>query len=972
VGEGDRQGGHSVASYSAKIRGMKLAGKAGIIGLSQTYLDYPRRESAAPARVGPPAAHSQGTAAMSSATAKTEPTRWHALTAAQVLAGLESRAEGLDGDEARRRLDRYGPNHLPQPRRRSPLLRLLLQFHNVLIYVLLLAAAVTALLGHMADTAVIIGVVLVNALIGFIQEGKAEKALDAIRSMLSQKAMVLRDGHRVEVPAEELVPGDVVALQSGDKVPADLRLLRVRSLRIEEAALTGESVPVEKDIEPVADDAVVGDRSAMAYSSTLVTYGQGTGVVVATGSHTEIGRISAMLTEVQTLTTPLLRQIDRFGRWLSLAIGLLALATFAAGVAIYQYSYEDMFLAAVGLAVAAIPEGLPAIITITLAIGVQRMAARNAIIRRLPAVETLGSVTVICTDKTGTLTRNEMTVRTVVTQHRCYDVSGVGYDPHGGFSRGNEEVSPEQRPTLFEICRAGVLCNDSTITEQGGRYLLQGDPTEGALITLGLKAGLDPATAQKEFPRTDSIPFESEHRFMATLHHDHAGNGFILIKGAPERVLAACDAQRVNGEDQPIDLAYWQGRMDELAARGQRILALAAKPVGNDGRRELHFDDVADGMSLLGLVGLIDPPREEAIRAVTLCRSAGIRVKMITGDHAITAGAIGAQMGIGDGSRVLTGQDLEQMDDAALARAALETDVFARASPEHKLRLVEALQAHDQVVAMTGDGVNDAPALKRADVGIAMGVNGTEVAKEAAEMVLTDDNFASIARAVEEGRTIYDNIKKSILFILPTNGGEAFVIVAAIALGRMLPITPLQILWVNMITAVTLALSLAFEPPEPGVMRRPPRDAREPLLSRFLIWRVLFVSLILVSGTFGLFIWEREQGLDIETARTIAVNTLVLFEVFYLFNTRYITQSVLSREGFTGNRYVLWAIGLVLLFQLLFTYAPPLQVLFKTTALAATDWLHIVLVAATVFPLVEMEKWLVRRLLARRSKGVKA
>jgi magnesium-transporting ATPase (P-type) len=902
-----------------------------------------------------------------SAPPETVTTHWHAIPAEEALALLDSQATGLGGEEAHRRLQEHGPNHLPQPRRRSAFMRLLLQFHNILIYVLLLAAVVTALLGHWVDTAVIIGVVVINALIGFIQEGKAEKALDAIRRLLSQKASVLRDGRRLDILAEDLVPGDIVLLRSGDKVPADLRLLQVRNLHIEEAALTGESVPVEKAVAPVAAGAELGDRTSIAYSSTLVTYGQGNGVVVATGGQTEIGRISAMLTEVETLTTPLLRQIDRFGRWLSLAIVLIAAATFAMGVTAYQYGYDEMFLAAVGLAVAAIPEGLPAIITITLAIGVQRMAGRNTIIRRLPAVETLGSVSVICTDKTGTLTRNEMTVRTVVTQHRSYDVSGVGYDPHGSFSRGDEEVTPDQRPTLHEICRAAVLCNDATLSEENGHYHLQGDPTEGALLTLGLKACLDPATVHKEFPRTDTIPFESEHRFMATLHHDHAGNGFILLKGAPERVLNACNAQRVDGQDQPIDLAYWQGRMDELAARGQRLLAIAEKPLGDGTRRELNFDDVTGGMSLLGVVGLIDPPREDAIRAVAQCRSAGIRVKMITGDHAITARAIGAQMGIGDGSGVLTGQELEQMDDAALARAAQDTDVFARASPEHKLRLVQALQAQGQVIAMTGDGVNDAPALKRADVGVAMGVNGTEVAKEAAEMVLTDDNFASITQAVEEGRTIYDNIKKSILFILPTNGGEAFVIVAAIAMGRMLPITPLQILWVNMITAVTLALSLAFEPAEPGVMQRPPRDAREPLLSRFLVWRILFVASILVAGTFGLFVWEREQGTDIDTARTIAVNTLVLFEVFYLFNTRYITAPVLSREGLFGNRYVLLAIGLVLLFQLLFTYTPPMQALFGTVALSAENWLHIICIAATVLPLVELEKWLVRGIVRKRE-----
>jgi magnesium-transporting ATPase (P-type) len=896
-----------------------------------------------------------------SARPKTAAPPWHAIPAAQALAELDSQAEGLVANEVQRRLEEYGPNHLPQPRRRSAFMRLLLQFHNILIYVLLLAALVTALLGHGVDTAVIIGVVLINALIGFIQEGKAEKALDAIRSMLSQKAVVLRNGRRNEIPAEDLVPGDIVLLQSGDKVPADLRLVRVRNLQIEEAALTGESMPVEKTVEPVADDAELGDRSPMAYSSTLVTYGQGTGVVVATGGHTEIGRISAMLTDVETLTTPLLHQVDRFGRLLSLWIAVLAVATFAIGVVVYHHSGEEVFMAAVGLAVAAIPEGLPAIITITLAIGVQRMAGRNAIIRRLPAVETLGSVSVICSDKTGTLTRNEMTVQTVSTAKGTYEVSGVGYDPHGSFCSGSEEIEMTEQPTLYELCRAALLCNDAVLREENGQQHLQGDPTEGALVTLALKTGMDQATVRDEFPRTDVIPFESEHRFMATLHHDHAGHGFIYLKGAPERVLEMCNRQRLDGDDTPLDTAYWHAQMDKLAGRGQRVLALAHKPACPDGRCELRFDDIAGGLTLLGLVGLIDPPRDEAIRAVAQCREAGIRVKMITGDHVVTARAIGAQMGIGDGISALTGKEIEQLDAAALRRAAVDIDVFARASPEHKLRLVEALQAESQIIAMTGDGVNDAPALKRANVGVAMGITGTEAAKEAAEMVLTDDNFASITHAVEEGRTVYDNIRKSIMFILPTNGGQAFTIVAAILLGRHLPISPLQILWVNMVTAVTLALALAFEPAEPNVMRRPPRHAAEPLLSRFLVWRILFVSAILVTGTFGLFLWHRAHGTPLDEARTIAVNTLVMFEVFYVFSSRYLLEPSLSREALCGNRYVLMAVALVLSLQMVFTYFTPLQHLFGAVALGAHTWLQIVLVAATVFPLVELEKWLLRR-----------
>ncbi len=746
-------------------------------------------------------------------------------------------------------------------------------------------------------------------------------------------------------------------LQSGDKVPADMRLFKVKELRIDEAVLTGESVPVEKSTAPVAEAATVGDRKSMAYSGTLVTYGQAFGVVVATADATEIGRISSMLRHVTTLATPLLRQMARFGKWLTGAIGLLAGATFAFGVLVHGYSISEMFFAAVGLAVAAIPEGLPAIITITLAIGVQRMARRNAIIRRLPAVETLGSVTVICSDKTGTLTRNEMTVRTVATAEGLFEVSGVGYDPHGGFTDKDGDVAPpDSSAALQETARASLLCNDAEINEVEGEWRVRGDPTEAALIVLGLKAGLEPTFQREEWPRTDIIPFESEHRFMATLHHDHRGHGFVYLKGAPERVLEMCSAQRMRGEDHALDLAYWHHTMDLMANRGQRLLAIAVKSVA-DRQQELRFADVEGGLTLLSVVGMIDPPRQEAIEAVRVCQSAGVRVKMITGDHAITAQAIGAQMGIGVGKPTIKGEELEVQSDQEMRRSVEQTDIFARASPEHKLRLVNALQANGHVVAMTGDGVNDAPALKRANVGIAMGIKGTEVAKEAAEMVLADDNFASIVYAVEEGRTVYDNIKKSILFILPTNGGEALTLIGAILFGRVLPITPVQILWVNMITAVTLALSLAFEPPEAEVMKRAPRDPREPLLSGFMVWRIVFVSLILVAGVFSLFIWLREQGASVEYARTVAVNTLVLFEAFYLLNTRYLRTSVVSREGLFGNRYVLIAIALVIGFQLLFTYAPPMQQLFASQALSAGDWLLMILVTSSVFILVELEKY---------------
>ncbi|MEF8792451.1 cation-transporting P-type ATPase [Thiohalorhabdus sp.] len=880
---------------------------------------------------------------------------WHAREPEATLAALDADGNGLSTETAQKRRARYGPNRLTPAQRRGPIRRFLAQFHNVLIYLLLGAAAVTGALAHWVDTGVILGVVVINAIIGFIQEGKAERALDAIRDLLSPRASVLRSGRPTTLPAEELVPGDIVLLQAGDKVPADLRLLEARNLHVEEASLTGESLPVAKDTPPVAAESALGDRKPMAFSGTLVTSGQGRGVAVATGDTTQIGRISAMLGEVTTLETPLLQQMDRFGRWLSAAIVALAAGLFAFGTLGRSYPPAEMFLASVGLAVAAIPEGLPAIITITLAVGVQVMARRQAIIRLLPAVETLGSVSVICSDKTGTLTRNEMTVASVITAEETFGVSGSGYDPHGGFSVDGAPVAPGARPTLAEVARAGLLCNDASVEPEADGWHLEGDPTEGALVTLARKADLEPELEAERLPRTDTIPFESEHRFMATLHHDHTGHGLVLVKGAPERILAMCSHQRRGGEDEPLDPAFWHRQADGIADQGQRVLALASKPVGSQ-TRELQFGEVEGGLTLLGLAGMLDPPREDAIRAVAECRSAGIRVKMITGDHAATARAVGRKLGIGDGGSVLTGPDLDAMGPAELAAAARDTDVFARVGPGHKLQLVEALQDQDRVVAVTGDGVNDAPALKRANVGIAMGRKGTEVAKEAAEMVLGDDNFASIAAAVREGRTTYDNIKKSILFILPTNGGEALTIMAAIGLGRELPITPVQILWVNMITAVTLALALAFEPTEAGVMRRLPRDAREPVLSRFLTFRIAFVSLILVTGTFGLFLWERMHGAPLGLAQTVAVNTLVAFEVFYLLNTRRIHERLRTPADFLGNRYAIYAIAAVIALQMLFTYAPVLQHLFGTTALDPLAWGRIVGVAFTVFILIEAEK----------------
>jgi magnesium-transporting ATPase (P-type) len=885
---------------------------------------------------------------------------WHALHAADALAHYHSQADGLCSAEIAQRQQHYGPNRLPALKPRSAWLRFFRQFQNVLIYVLLGSAVLTGFLAHWLDTGVIIGVVLINAVIGFIQEGKAEKALEAIQQLLSQHASVKRDGQILSIPAEELVPGDIVMLQSGDKVPADLRLLRVKDLRIEEAMLTGESVPVSKSPEPVAENAVIGDRKCMAYSGTLVSYGQAFGVVVATGNESEIGRITRLLGSVERLTTPLLQQMTHFGNLLTFAIGILTLFTFLVGVLIHHFQLTDMFLAAVGLAVAAIPEGLPAIMTITLAIGVQRMARRNAIIRRLPAVETLGSVSVICTDKTGTLTHNEMMVQHIATATHKVDITGSGYDFHGEFFQAGQPLDPMQDAVLRQILRAGALCNDARLTHTANAWKLHGDPTEGALLSVANKAGLNTDTLLETFPRLDVIPFESQHRYMASLHHDHQGHGFIYVKGAPEKIIAMARAQQRGDAEEPLDKCYWETQLQLMAQAGLRLLAIAGKTISAE-HQVLTYADIDQDLILFGVVGMIDPPRADAIRAVASCQRAGISVKMITGDHVITASAIGKTMGFVNADKVLSGEQIDQLDEATLQKTVEDIHIFARTSPEHKLRLVTALQANDHIVAMTGDGVNDAPALKRADVGIAMGHKGTEVAKEAAEMVLTDDNFASIAAAVEEGRTVYDNLKKAIIYILPTSGGEALTIIAAVLFGTALPISPLQILWVNMVTAVTLALSLAFEPAETDIMRRQPRAHDEPLLSRFLVWRVVVVSLVVLAGTFGLFWQAHDAGYSLARAQTIAVNTLVMFEVFYLFNTRYLLQPIFSKAGFFGNRYVLYAICGLLVLQLLYTYLPIMQSMFGSSHLMLTDWLKIVAVAMTIFLLVEAEKYLIRR-----------
>ncbi len=855
---------------------------------------------------------------------------------AQVFEHVDSDKDGLSADEAARRLEEHGPNRLPEAARRGPFMRFLVQFHNVLIYVLLAAALIKALMGHWIDTSVILAVVVLNAIIGFVQEGRAEAAMEAIRDMLAPRATVLRDGRRATVDGADLVPGDVVLLEAGDKVPADLRLIRARGLAAQEAILTGESVPVEKSSDPVKREADLGDRGSMMWSGTLVTQGAGRGLVVATGAGTEIGRIGGMLAGVEQLTTPLVAQMDRFARWLSLFILTAAGLLFAFGFFVRGYPVDEIFMAVVAVAVSSIPEGLPAVLTITLALGVQAMARRNAIVRRLPAIETVGAVSVICTDKTGTLTRNEMIVAMAEVPEGRLDIEGESYAPEGKIE-GDADAGT--------LALAAALCNDADLAQRDGEWHVEGDPMEGALLAFAGKALED--DPREAWTREDAIPFDSRHRYMATLSKSE-GKHLVHVKGAPERVLAMCDKLP---DGAPFKEKDWHARADKMAAEGTRVLALAVMEADT-----LDEKAIDGGLTFLGLVGLIDPPRPEAIEAVAECRAAGIGVKMITGDHAGTARAIAKQVGLEHTDKVLTGAELEAMDDARLAQTVRDVDVFARTTPEHKLRLVTALQSHDLVVAMTGDGVNDAPALKRADIGIAMGQKGSEASKEASDLVLADDNFASIAAAVREGRTVFDNIRKVISWTLPTNAGESSAIIIAIMIGVALPITALQVLWVNMITSVTLGIALAFEPTEKATMERPPRERKAPLLSGALLWHVVLVGALYASAMFGIFTWGIGRDYSIEHAQTLAMNTLVVLKIFYLFYIRNLHGTSLTLDALRATRAVWITLTVALSAQLFMTYTPFMQIAFGTQPLYALDMMVILGMGAVFFVLIETER----------------
>lgn len=894
---------------------------------------------------------------------------WHSLSLEEAASRVQSDvAEGLSSDEVLKRQQRYGLNQLTPKKGVPAWIRFLLQFHQPLIYILLIATAITGFLKEWVDASVIFGVVLINAVVGFLQEHKALKALEALSRSMMANAAVLRDGKEKQVSSVDLVPGDIVLVSSGDKVTADMRLFYSKDLQVNESPLTGESVPVEKQIMPLEIKTSLADRSNMLYAGTFVTYGRGKAIVVETGDRTEVGRISELINTAENLDTPLTIKIARFSHYLLVIILAFSALTFTVGV-IRGQSFVDMFMAAVALAVGAIPEGLPAAVTITLAIGVARMAKRRAIIRKLPAVETLGSTAIICSDKTGTLTENQMTVQEIFSAGGLFRVSGVGYNFEGEIKDASGADVGAVSAGLRECLTAGFLCNDSRITEKEGLAQVEGDPTEGALIVSAHKGRGLFLGGMPSLTRIDSIPFESQYQYMATLHVLPNGEKIAYLKGSVEKVLAKCvDQIDDTGNKVAIDKVFVGRQVEAMAAKGLRVLAFARVyfPKAKD---SLKHEDIRESLTFLGLQGMIDPPRKEAIEAVQRCHSAGIQVKMITGDHILTAKAIAGQLCLNDscvlkggkGNLIaVSGNELEGMDDEALRECAKNASVFARVTPEQKLRLVKALQSFGHIVAMTGDGVNDAPALKQANIGIAMGRSGTEVAKEAADMVLTDDNFASIEAAVEEGRCVFDNLRKFIVWTLPTNLGEALAIMVAIFGGFVLPVAPVQLLWINMTTAVCLGMMLAFEIKETDLMQRPPNDPKIPIMTRDLVFRTGLVGLLLAIGVFILFSYEQRNGMTVAQARTAAVGVLVIGELFYLFNCRSLSRSMFSL-GIFSNRWLIAGVLIMIGLQLLFTYSPMMNRFFHSAPIGWDAWMRICLVGFIIYCIIEIEKWVRRR-----------
>lgn len=916
---------------------------------------------------------------------------WHALPADAVLQRLDTSSLGLSSEEAQKRLARVGPNELIQTTRISPLRIFLEQFTNVLVVVLIFAAIISAALGlskgeaaELYDAALIFVIVGLNATLGFVQEYRAEKSLQALKALAAPKAHALRGGQTVNVATRDLVPGDIVLLAAGDRVPADARLTEAASVRTNEASLTGESLPVTKTPEPLSQNTFLADRKNIVYMGTSVEGGRAKAVVVATGMSTELGKIATLVQQETKEETPLARQLDRLGRQIGIAV--LGIAVFVFAINVWQdiSQIEEFFLIAVALAVAAIPEGLPAVVTISLALGLQRMVKRNALVRKLPAVEALGAATVICSDKTGTLTKGEMNVRSIFVGGTWYEVRGEGFDPHGEILADGQPARLEDHPGLRELLVCGVLCNDSILKREGSRWTVDGDATEGALSVAAIRAGLEPDALRAEWARVAEIPFTSERKKMSTLHArvppkdlpdllalpeskrmDRLGvygEKRLYVKGAPERILAGCTHHFVGGRVEPMtdfDRKQYLYHNQEMATRALRVLGFARRDFPSEAP-PLEEDEAEREATFLGLVGMMDAPRTDAIRAIQDCKKAGIRVVMITGDHKLTAMAVAREMGIlSEGELALTGEDLEKISEEDLVRDVERIKVYARVAPEHKVRIVGAWKKKGHVVAMTGDGVNDAPALKRSDLGVAMGITGTDVAKESADMVLLDDNFASIVAAVEEGRGIYDNMRKFVRYMLSTNSGEVLTIFAASVLFLPQPLVALQILWINLITDGFPALALTVEPKERGLMDRKPRDPKASILSGGIGFHIAWVGVLMMVGALALFLWAIGNRTQAE-ARTLVFYVLTMFQVFHVLAIRVERKSVFT-EGFFRNRYLIAAVAITVGLQFLVIYAAPLQTAFETVAIPWEDLVLATLVGSSVFFAVEFEKWLRRR-----------
>ena len=909
---------------------------------------------------------------------KNESGKWHAIDYKEVLENFESSLQGLELEEVETRRQKYGANELKRKNKDGILKVLWRQINNPLIWVLIGSSTLATALGKITDGMVVLAVVVVNSIIGFIQEYKAGKAIEALSNMVPENATVIRNGNIITIPVSEIVPGDIVQVAAGDRIPADMKIIQQKNLQVEEAALTGESVPSQKTTEAVTPDAVIGDRKCMVYSGTLVVSGTATAVVVKTGMDTELGKISDMLNETVDLDTPLTKKLGVIGKYLTIGIVaitaiIMFIGTYRAlgqGVLLFDALKESLIFA-IALAVGAIPEGLPAVVTIALAIGVQRMAKRNAIIRKLPAVETLGSTTVICSDKTGTLTRNEMTVSELWNYNYSIQVTGVGYHKAGVFKQNNAELAALPEDMLLLLKKA-VLCSDANVLYTANEYSISGDPTEVALVVAAAKAGISIDGLRQEIPRKDVVPFDSEKQYMATL------NDNIILKGAPEVVLKRCSTH-VGGVN--LDTQKIISQIELLGSKGMRVLAIAQKTQSKSD--EISVDDIENGFEFIGLIGMIDPPRTEAIEAIKACHNAGITVKMITGDHHATARAIGMELNLSANGTVVTGVDLSKMSDAELDKTIQSTNIFARVAPEHKLRLVKALQKANDVVAMTGDGVNDAPSLKQSNVGVAMGITGTSVSKESADIVLADDNFSSIAAAVEEGRRVYDNLLKSLAFLLPTNLGLAFILIYGIIFfpfnpitkELLLPMLPVQLLWINLVAAIALALPLAFEVKEPNVMNRPPRKPDEALFNGFVTFRVFFVSILMTVGTIVLFSWEYSYSLSTGMAQTdalarsqsIAVTFIIFFQIFYLINCRSLKESVF-KIGLFSNGFIFLGIGSIMLLQAMFLYTPFMQKVFGTASLDGKGLFISFVAGSLIFVVISIEKWILRELLNKKKK----